>query len=372
MYRLALHKITAILFMCVLSNNTFALTCERTSKSVEGFKRAEYFDSWHPKEIYLNDREFTDTGKGSKAMVFTKELWSTSGDLNVMTYRLLPNGKLIAKLKDKANYMSTGHVRYKCDKNSNEVRQLLASGSAANNNSKNSSSSVEKGCFDGNVSVCTSEQLCNRATSRRTGVQQWDSLKQFQPYVAEAKSRGLTCGVGDSSTSPSQNQSAIELPETIPSYYDDFRKVTFQFSSGELKTFGAGKVTSTADGFRTDGRVIIRKSLCTANSEFTNNTQEGSFEINCPDGLNIKGGYVPLGTNKGSIGRGYDNKGNAVEYRLHSNTGSNYVSKADFVRFYEAAFSTSKLDKAKSTCTELGFTLGTEKHGDCVLKMMDN
>ena len=34
--------------------------------------------------------------------------------------------------------------------------------------------------------------------------------------------------------------------------------------------------------------------------------------------------------------------------------------------------SSSKLDKAKSTCTELGFTLGTEKHGDCVLKMMNN
>ena len=33
---------------------------------------------------------------------------------------------------------------------------------------------------------------------------------------------------------------------------------------------------------------------------------------------------------------------------------------------------TSKLDKAKSTCTELGFTLGTEKHGDCALKLMDN
>jgi len=32
----------------------------------------------------------------------------------------------------------------------------------------------------------------------------------------------------------------------------------------------------------------------------------------------------------------------------------------------------SKLDKAKSTCTELGFTLGTEKHGECVLKVMDN
>ena len=29
--------------------------------------------------------------------------------------------------------------------------------------------------------------------------------------------------------------------------------------------------------------------------------------------------------------------------------------------------STSNLDRAKSTCTELGFTLGTEKHGECVL-----
>ena len=26
----------------------------------------------------------------------------------------------------------------------------------------------------------------------------------------------------------------------------------------------------------------------------------------------------------------------------------------------------SKLDKAKSNCTDLGFAAGTEKHGDCV------
>ena len=31
----------------------------------------------------------------------------------------------------------------------------------------------------------------------------------------------------------------------------------------------------------------------------------------------------------------------------------------------------SNLDKLKSTCTELGFKFGTEKHGDCVLKLMD-
>ena len=32
----------------------------------------------------------------------------------------------------------------------------------------------------------------------------------------------------------------------------------------------------------------------------------------------------------------------------------------------------TKIDKAKSTCTDLGFTAGTEKHGECVLKVMGN
>ena len=31
----------------------------------------------------------------------------------------------------------------------------------------------------------------------------------------------------------------------------------------------------------------------------------------------------------------------------------------------------SKLDKYKSTCEEIGFTPGTEKFGDCVMKLMD-
>jgi hypothetical protein len=32
----------------------------------------------------------------------------------------------------------------------------------------------------------------------------------------------------------------------------------------------------------------------------------------------------------------------------------------------------SKLNKAKSLCTELGFRSGTEKHGDCVMKLLNN
>ena len=35
------------------------------------------------------------------------------------------------------------------------------------------------------------------------------------------------------------------------------------------------------------------------------------------------------------------------------------------------ASSSSQLDKAKSTCKDIGFTAGTEKFGECVLKIMD-
>ena len=235
-----LYKIIAILFMCVFSNNAFAISCERTTSDTQGYKNKQAFESWWPKNLNFEVTDFEEAGSGSKAMV---DLWEGgekgTGNQFTMKLRLLPNNVLIGSVKPYGSYAAVNNIRYKCDKNSNEVRQALASGSKANTNSTNSSSSVEKGCFDGNVSVCTSEQLCNRATSRRSGVKQWDSIKQFQPFVAEAKSRGLSCGVSDTST----------------------------------------PTTST---------------------------------------------------------------------------------------------SSSKLDKAKSTCTELGFTLGTEKHGECVLKMMDN
>ena len=46
--------------------------------------------------------------------------------------------------------------------------------------------------------------------------------------------------------------------------------------------------------------------------------------------------------------------------------------KRYYVSSNDTTAGASKLGKAKITCTELGFTLGTEKHGECVLKMMDN
>ena len=61
-----------------------------------------------------------------------------------------------------------------------------------------------------------------------------------------------------------------------------------------------------------------------------------------------------------------------LERLLSQQVGSEVALPTDADKNAPLTSSVSQLDKAKSTCTELGFTLGTEKHGECVLKMMDN
>ena len=79
---------------------------------------------------------------------------------------------------------------------------------------------------------------------------------------------------------------------------------------------------------------------------------------------------------------------NGVEISITLKTGVQLILRGDFgtIRYsgtckkyaakknktLESSISSPiKIDKAKSTCTELGFTAGTEKHGECVLKLMD-
>ena len=44
--------------------------------------------------------------------------------------------------------------------------------------------------------LCTDEQICTKATSDGD----WVSFKTYQPFVIEAKKRGLVCGVGEQNT----------------------------------------------------------------------------------------------------------------------------------------------------------------------------
>jgi hypothetical protein len=227
----------AVLVIVMSSNTSFAVTvnCDRTTSSTDGFTTREAFNSWFPKSKQLDGAGFKEAGGTSKAMV-SKRISTTSNGARVeQIWRLLPNNLLIGRFKPFGNFRAVDNIRYKCDINSNELRLRLAQSTTTPAAPSTSASTAStKGCFGGNLKACDNDVICNKATSARSGSQKWETTSTWEPYVKEAKSRGLICGVVDS------------------------------------------------------------------------------------------------------------------------------------------ASSTSKIDKAKSTCTELGFTAGTEKHGECVLKMMDN
>lgn len=53
-------------------------------------------------------------------------------------------------------------------------------------------------------------------------------------------------------------------------------------------------------------------TYCEGTAEFTRKT----WSMKCKNGVTASGTFRPLGTNKGSIGEGVDNKGNRIEFRV--------------------------------------------------------
>jgi hypothetical protein len=64
--------------------------------------------------------------------------------------------------------------------------------------------------------------------------------------------------------------------------------------------------------------------------------------------------------------------GSCRNYDSSSLALSDFLQASSAASPPESSSTSSKIDKAKATCTDLGFTAGTEKHGECVLKVMDN
>ena len=134
-----------------VKNIAFAITvgCERTSNSSMGFTDFKAFESWWPKNIYLEGSLFKDAGSGSKAMVYKRD---------EHIFRLLPNGKLIGSIKNYGNYAQVDNIRYKCDINSNELRKRITQNTSSGIESSNevkavpSSSSTK---IDKAKSTCT-------------------------------------------------------------------------------------------------------------------------------------------------------------------------------------------------------------------------
>ena len=75
------------------------------------------------------------------------------------------------------------------------------------------------------------------------------------------------------------------------------------------------------------------------------------------------------------VGEWENNKrhGYAIQYNADGSIRREGIFKDDEFLYAETREKKepSKLDKYKSTCEEIGFTPGTEKFGDCVMKLMD-
>ncbi|MDC3314393.1 caspase family protein [Alphaproteobacteria bacterium] len=185
-----------------------SLSCKRTTSSSLAFTSSSAFDSWFPKTLDLDDAGFQSIS-GKKSMVLR---------IGERKYQLLPNGKLIAELAEQTGYKSVGAIRYKCNRNSIQVAQSNEDGK----------SSLAMAAFDYNwdifakrACVGNDKALCGLGDKQICSIL---SRTSDSRYLGEAKRRGLSCGVKDSSSTQVASTSKPVSPSTqlnISSYSND-------------------------------------------------------------------------------------------------------------------------------------------------------
>ncbi len=160
-----LMALVAFTGMAGLVTPAFALTCERKTNNASGFVSYSAWESWFPKTLSIPDSQFKPKGGGSTSMVATRDTQDSKGYSKRMTYQLLANGDLIAKQSQtQGNFKSTSPIRYKCSTTAVALRTGKTNSDSA---------------------------ICYHATING----QWAESKSLRKYVDEAKRRGLDCGV---------------------------------------------------------------------------------------------------------------------------------------------------------------------------------
>ncbi|MDC1001769.1 caspase family protein [Alphaproteobacteria bacterium] len=188
--------------------------CKRYTDDSHGFTTYRVFESWFPKRISL-DIYGWKSRSGSKAL--TKEEKDRK-------YRLLPNGKMIAGLKPNPGYKTVDNVRYKCDRTSLQLTAGLEK--------KSGDTSVDSSPKFASIN---DETICNYGTYK-TGTlgnyyTKWVITRSHQQYVKEAKRRGLTCGVGETSSS-TQTASAPKVePKLLDFRWDKYPTMFMRFDA---------------------------------------------------------------------------------------------------------------------------------------------
>ena len=246
-------SVLTLLIGIVVSSGTSAafadtFVCKRYTDDPHGFTTYSVFESWFPKRISL---EIYDWKSRSDSKALTKEE-------NDRKYRLLPNGKMIAGMKPKPGFKTVDNVRYKCDRTSlqlsagledKSINTHIASAFAGMSDGQiciratksgeweardyyqrhvqeakrrgltcgveDASSSTQIAAVpnsSGGVMFRNSRQesqlanlksstICKTAVDSYTKI--WSESVNYRIYVQEAKRRGLSCGVGETTQTAS-------------------------------------------------------------------------------------------------------------------------------------------------------------------------
>ena len=183
------------------------ISCDRYSNDHTGFSSKKTMESWYPDYVSFTATDFEiPEDAGTKKVIKVMTFSMGSGGQVKQYWNLLPNGKLIANFPSKAGYKDAATGRYKCSKNALDVRSYLqnAVASKANNEpSEKSKSTKEPSTFDNLTDV----QICHSATKNGS----WKtSNSRWANHVAEAKRRGLSCGVGEKASDNISQLSKLE------------------------------------------------------------------------------------------------------------------------------------------------------------------
>jgi hypothetical protein len=324
-----------VIQMFALSSFANIVTCNRISDDVDGFTTPDARDYWFPKVKEIDVQSFVEKGSGSKQMVSTSSGSSDAGlSQNETKWQLLPSGKMIANFKPSSGFMLVNR-RYNCDKTSNEVRDLIATGQATS------------------TEVSDGAQLSFPVKFRHTS-------GHSQLFV----------GGGNIFYS-----SKGKHFDRFVDYVNADTPINFGF--GSFKD-NCGEVRRDVKYTEADAKVVkiaSKKGILLTNYTYVSGDffkEEGGLKFS----LFLKSRYSTAWHCSSAYSvEPSDRKKSFKQMRALLDVKPSVTAKKEVEKKTPpqkpSGLTLTKLDEAKSKCSDLGFAAGTEKHGDCVLKLMD-
>lgn len=386
--------LTFALFSLVFASSSYAKTlrCERyQANGVSDFfgNNIEAYESWYPKILTIDAFDFEEKS-GSKSLV-RESTWSTSSHDNpvIMKYTLFTSGKLVAKA---SHHISQINGRYECDMKPKEILAIRSGMPITNYKIGNKIS------FDDSLTE-VSVRMNNKWFDKiHKSVAQTNSARVF---VRRSKSND--CGDPEAAYSDYVELDARAEDnnglKTILFHASEFQKA-FKQNGKYLHVYikGSGgdwtcshiKVSSgkAAEGLKNVSKQMANLTLPSVSKSGLQSP--AAIEAKKTKRQNCFSGEMASCTadmlcNRATAGQ-WVNGERIIAWEEEARWRP-YVAEAISrgldcgvreTNTVEAAATepttigaSNKMTKAEEKCTSLGFTAGTEKHGDCVMKLLD-